>query len=359
MVDIKQVLEEKKAEIDRIIEKYIPKKYDKDSLIFTTGTPRYEHDVDAINKGIAEPIWDLLSRGGKRWRPVLFLLIAEALGKDPEKVKDFVIIPEVVHNGTLMIDDIEDNSELRRGKPCTHKIFGVDIAINAGNTMYYLPLLALMKNKDKFNTEILVKVYEIYIQEMINLSFGQAYDITWHKGLANADILTEKQYLQMCAFKTGTLARMSAKIAAVLSDASDEQTEAIGKLTETIGVAFQIQDDILNLTATSDSAQFVKDYIGSDMTEGKRTLMVIHTLQKASEDDRKRLIEILKMHSSDSKIKEEGISIIKKYDSVNYAKEFAKNMVKEAWKDVDNLLPESEAKDKLKAFADYLVEREI
>ncbi|MBU3897217.1 MAG: polyprenyl synthetase family protein [Nanoarchaeota archaeon] len=358
MVDIKEVLKEKGPEIDRIIEKYIPKKYDLESLLFTCGNARYEHDINAINKGVADPIWDLLNRGGKRWRPVLFLLIAEALGKNPEDVKEFVVIPEVVHNGTLMVDDVEDSSDLRRGKPCTHKMFGVDIAINAGNTMYFLPLLSLIKNKDKFKPELLLNVYEIYAQEMINLSFGQAYDITWHKGLANADNLSEKQYLQMCAYKTGTLARMSAKIAAALSGATTEQVEAIGKLSETIGVAFQIKDDILNLTATSDSAQFVKEYIGSDITEGKRTLMIIHTFQNASVEDKKRLIEILNMHPTDFNLKQEAIDIIKKYDSVNYAKNYAKNMIMSAWKDVDKLFPASEAKEKIKAFADYLVERE-
>lgn len=359
MIDIKEVLKEKAPEVDKIIEKYIPKKYDKESLIFTCGLPRYEYHIDASNKSISDPIWDLLGRGGKRWRPVLFLLIAEALGKDPDKVKEFVLIPEIVHNGTLMHDDIEDSSELRRGKPCTHKIFGEDIAINAGFAMYYLPLLALIKNKNNFEDKIILKVYEIYVQEMINISFGQGYDIAWHKGIADADAVTENQYLQMCAYKTGTLARMSARIAAVLSGASDEQTCAIGKLAETIGVAFQIQDDILNLTATSDSAQFVKNYIGSDITEGKRTLMVIHTLGKASPEDRKRLIEILNIHTSDDNLKQEAIVIIKKYGSVEYAKDRARNMVKDSWKEVDNLFPESEAKLKLKAFADYLVERDI
>jgi len=359
MVDIKEVLKEKAAEVDKIIEKYVPKKYDKENLVFTCGTPRYDYNLDAANKAVAEPIWELLGRGGKRWRPVLFLLIAEALGKDPEKVKEFVVIPEVVHNGTLIIDDIEDSSELRRGKPCVHKIFGEDISINAGNAMYYLPLLTLLRNKDNFGAEIALKTYDTYAQEMINISFGQAYDIAWHKGIASADDVTENQYLQMCAYKTGTLARMSAKIAAILSDATNEQTEAIGKLAETIGVAFQIQDDILNLTAISDSAQFVKEYIGSDITEGKRTLMIIHTLSKASAEDRKRLIEILNMHTSDEALKQEAISIVKKYNAVDYAKEFARNMVRESWKEVDELFPASEAKEKLKAFADYLVERDI
>ncbi|NIV44480.1 MAG: polyprenyl synthetase family protein, partial [Gammaproteobacteria bacterium] len=98
-------------------------------------------------QAIAQPMWDFLERGGKRWRPALFLLVIEALGEDSEKFLDFAIIPEVIHNGTIMVDDVEDDSTFRRGKPCTHRIFGIDIAVNTGNAMYFLPLLTLIKNK--------------------------------------------------------------------------------------------------------------------------------------------------------------------------------------------------------------------
>jgi len=356
MIDIKEILNEKAPLIDKVIEKYIPRKYNKDSMIFTCGKPRYDYSIDAVNKSIAEPIWDLLDRGGKRWRPTLFLLITEALKGDVDKVMDFVIIPEVVHNGTLMIDDIEDGSDLRRGKPATYKLFGIDIAINAGNAMYYLPLLPLIKNQDKFDAKTLLKVYNIYSQEMINLSFGQAKDIAWHKGLANADNITEEQYLQMCAYKTGTLARMSAKIAAVLSGADDKQVELLGSFAESLGVAFQIQDDILNLT----EGEFAeKKGLGEDITEGKRSLLVIHTISKANENDRKRLLEILNMHTKDEKLIKEAIGIIKKYGSIEYSKQKAIMLVKNSWRYLDKILPESQAKQKLKAFADYLVERTI
>jgi len=262
-----------------------------------------------------------------------------------------------VHNGTIMIDDIEDGSEFRRGKPCTHRLFGLDVAINAGNAMYYLPLLSLIKNRDRLSAEKLSKIYEIYVREMINISFGQAMDIAWHKGLAEADNVTEKQYMQMCAYKTGTLARMAAKIAAVLCDADDDTTERLGKFAEAIGVAFQIQDDILDLTGGEFAEK--KGGRGQDITEGKRSLIVIRTLDKAKTEDRKRLIEILNMHTTDQKLRDEAIRIIEKYDSINYAKQRAQNIITESWREVDELLPRSDAKDKLKAFADYLVERTI
>ncbi|MEM3789357.1 MAG: polyprenyl synthetase family protein, partial [Candidatus Bathyarchaeia archaeon] len=238
--NIEKLLEEKASIINKAIEKYIPRIFSKEAIIFRVSPPRYAYNIEAINKAVAEPIWEFLDRGGKRWRPVLFLLICEALGKNPEEYVDYAIIPEVVHNGTLMIDDIEDASEFRRGKPCTYKIYGLDIAINAGNTMYYLPLLPLMENREKLGSEKLTRIYEIYVQEMINLSLGQAMDIAWHRGLADADQLGERDYLQMCAYKTGTLARMAARIAAVVADASNELVEKLGHFAEGIGVAFQI-----------------------------------------------------------------------------------------------------------------------
>jgi geranylgeranyl pyrophosphate synthase len=356
-MSIERFLEEKASAINEAIEKYVPREFNKNAVVFALSQPEYGYNLEALNKAIAEPIWEFLDRGGKRWRPSLFLLVIEALGKNSREFLDFVIIPELIHNGTLIIDDIEDGSKVRREKPCTHILYGLDIAINAGNAMYYLPLLTLIKNKDKFPASKLKRIYEIYVLEMINLSFGQAMDIAWHRGLAGADRIEEKQYLQMCAYKTGTLARMSAKIAAVLADANDELTEKLGKFAEATGVAFQIQDDILDLVGKEFAKK--KGGLGKDITEGKRTLMVIRTLQKASQNDRKRLLEILRKHTPETKLVEEAIGIMKKYGSIEYAKEFSKNMVKESWKNAEKLLPSSEAKEKLKEFANYLIERKI
>jgi geranylgeranyl pyrophosphate synthase len=355
-MDIEKLLTERAKEIDKTIEKWVPRKYDKAALERTLGPARWEYNVEAADKAIAAPIWDMLDRGGKRWRPVLVLLIAEALGADINKLKDFVIIPEMVHNGTLMVDDIEDRGEMRRGKPCTYKIYGIDIAINAGNAMYYLPLLTLLKNRDKFPQELVLRAYEIYSQEMINISFGQATDIAWHNGMANADNLSEGEYLQMCAYKTGTLARISAKIAATLAGADRKTVEAVGRLVEAMGVSFQIQDDMLSLSGGEFAA---RKGVGDDITEGKRSLPVIYTLRAASAADKKRLLEILGKHTTDVKLIEEAISIVKKYGSLEKAKAKARDLVSSAWADVGKLLPPSEAKENIKALADFSIERKI
>jgi geranylgeranyl pyrophosphate synthase len=356
-LDIDKFLGDKAALIDRAIEKYIPRKFSRNAILFEVNPPSYARNVDTLNKAVAEPIWEFLDRGGKRWRPFLFLLICEALGKNSDQFIDFAIIPEVVHNGTLLVDDIEDSSELRRGKPCTYRIFGLDIAINTGNAMYYLPLLPLIKNRKKMPATKLSKVYEIYVQEMINLSIGQAMDIAWHRGLANADKIGEKDYLQMCAYKTGTLARMAARMAAVLSDANEELVGKFGRFAESIGVAFQMQDDVLDLTSAEFSEK--KGGRGKDITEGKRTLAIIHTLKVANAKDRQKLIKILNMHTVDQKLRDEAIGLMEKYGSIDYAKEFAKKIVRKSWRDVERLLPASEAKERLNAFASFLIERKV
>jgi len=355
-VNITSHMERLKPEIDKIIEKYLPKKVTHEWLEFTFGKPRYKYNIEASQKALLDPIRDFLDRGGKRWRPVLFLLIAEAVGGDIEKLKEFVVIPEIIHNGTIMIDDVEDMGELRRGKPCTHKIYGEDIAINAGNFMYYDPLLAFAKNRDMFEPEILIRAYEVYVQEMVNLSFGQASDIYWHKGKIR---ITEEEYMQMCAYKTGCLSRLSAKLAVILSGGNDEFVDKIGKVAETIGVAFQIQDDILDIDLKGEDREKFGKVFGNDIKEGKRTLMVIHTLENASEEDKKRLTEILDKHTDDMGEREEAISIIRKYGSIEYSKKRAKEIVESTWKEVEPLLEENKAKNLLKEFVYYLIERDV
>jgi len=100
-MNIEKLLEEKAPLINRAIEKYIPRFFSKNAVLFKVNPPRYAYNIESLNKAIAEPFWEFLDRGGKRWRPTLFLLICEALGKNPEDYLDYSIIPEVVHNGTL------------------------------------------------------------------------------------------------------------------------------------------------------------------------------------------------------------------------------------------------------------------
>lgn len=356
-MDVERFLAEKAVLIDKTIERYIPRVFSENAAVFKIDQPNYAYNLEPLNRALADPIWEFLDRGGKRWRPALFLLICEVLGKKADDLVDFAIIPEVVHNGTLMVDDIEDASELRRGVSCTYKIYGLDIAINAGNAMYYLPLLPLIERKQEIPAEKARRIFEIYTQEMINLSLGQAMDIAWHRGLADANELEEKAYLQMCAYKTGTLARMSAKIASVLADADDELVDKLGHLAESIGIAFQMRDDMLDLTSTEFEKK--KGGRGQDITEGKRSLIVIHTLKAANPQDKKRLIEILDKHTSNRKLREEAIALMTKYGSIEYVEQFAEKTVEASWQQVKKLLHDTDASEKLKSFTEFLIQRKI
>ncbi len=345
-MDIEKELEKNSKMVDKCIEKYIPRKYGPRTAEFAFGKARYKYNIEAATKSLSEPVWDLLDRGGKRWRPALFLMTAEALGADAGKYLDLVVPIEIIHNGSLVLDDIEDSSELRRGKPCTHKIFGVDVAVNAGTAMFYLPLLVMLKNKMKLPKEKLLRLYEIYSQELINIHLGQGMDIAWHKNLAKPSSVDE--YLQMCAFKTGTLARVAAKFGAVVAGADRETIEKMGRLAEAIGIGFQIQDDILDVVSKDE--KWGKSY-GNDIHEGKRTLMVIHAMKHRKG---KRLLEILDMHTSDRKMVDEAIGILRDAGSIEYARNFARDIVSKAWKEAKPLMKKT---DVLEAFVEFAVER--
>ncbi len=351
---IESFLEKQKKPINSALNKTFPKKLSKKWLEFVLGKSDYDFDLNALNESVAFPIHEFLERGGKRWRPALMLLCCEVVGGNSKKILQFAALPEMVHSGTIIIDDIQDDSKLRRGKSCLHLLHGIDVASNDSNLLYFLPLQLLYKNPLKLNEKTLLKIYNLYAEEMIRVSIGQGTDIYWHKK-QNFNI-TESQYLQMCVSKTGVLARMAAKLGAILGNASQKQIDSLGKFGESIGIAFQIQDDILNLT----SKEFQKEKgIGEDIHEGKITLLVIKTLEKASAEDKKILIKILKSHPSDKKSISKAISIIEKYGAIDYARNKAEKIVLNAWKKVEIEIPKSEAKKTLKDFAEFLVKRKI
>ena len=337
--------------VNEALEKYVPRKVDEKYLEKIFGDSKYRYEPESINKGIFEPFWDLADRGGKRWRPALMLMIYEALGGKTKDIAPLTIIPEVIHNGTLAVDDVEDGSEFRRGKPCIHRIYGEDIAINMGNTMYYFPLIVL--DEINISEEKKLAILEEYIQTMLKLSFGQAMDIAWHRGLVKQ--VDEKQYLQMALFKTGALAGFAAKLAAIMADVSEDEAELIQRFAELIAVAFQIQDDVLNVVG--DEAKYGKE-IGGDITEGKRTLMIIHALKNLPPQDSKRLENILNMKTNEKMLIGEAIELMKKAGSIEYAKEVSKKLAEEALKALREVLPEAEKRKKLESLANLLITRE-
>ena len=342
-------------EIENAIYKIIPKNITEKYINENINNNFYKYDNNAINKALFLPIRDLLERGGKRWRPKLFLLFLDCFGLQKKAIEtyfDISAIIEIIHNGTLLTDDIEDDANLRRGKPCIHKMYGNDIAINAGSAMYFLPLKLIEKThiSDKQKN----RLYKAYVDEMNNLSFGQAIDIFWHK---NNIIPNIKEYLQMCLCKTGALSSMAVRFASILAKKQKEEEMLFSKAIGHLGVGFQIQDDILDIVLKNRD-NFGKVY-GNDITEGKKTLMIIHTYEVANNNDKNKLISILDKHTKNKDEIDDAIKLLNKYDAINFAKNQARKIAKNAWNEIDIVLKKSKAKQELKNFFDYLIEREI
>ncbi len=352
--NIEKLLLEKRKVIDKLIEQYLPRRMSKKYLDFLIGKDT-NYNQKVLKLTIADPLWNFLDRGGKRWRPVLFLLILEAFGNTMRKAKDFLIIPELIHNGTLIADDLEDSSELRRGERCLHHLFGQDVALNAGNLAYFLPLKVFFKKQGSFPPEVFQKAYQTYIQEMINVSVGQAIDIGWHRDLAQPR--GEEEYLEMCRQKSGAMVRLSVKLAAIFAGVEDKIIEKLAQVSDKMAVAFQIQDDILDVDLKGKKrAKFGKTF-GNDIKEGKKTLMVIYTLRKANPKDKKRLLRILQKHTSNFNEAQEAIEILKNYGAIDYAKNKASDLMKEAQKEIDTLLIGRKNRQKIQALMQFLITR--
>lgn len=256
-----EILKSIEAELKKLLQTSEPKQ-----SIELVGGEGFE-PID--NKDLAAaylPAETLLAGGGKRWRPLLAVYCSGLCGKTPtETVLRLSVLPEAVHNGTLIIDDIEDGAVLRRGSPCAHIRFGVDTAINTGNLLYFLPTV-LIDNAGLTDSQKLT-LYRIYSYYMRRVHFGQALDIEWHK---TDKIPKEEAYLQMCRLKTGSLAAMAAECGLFLGGGTPEQQKIIGTVAENIGIVFQIADDIINLRTGNKGKNR-----GDDIVEKKKSLPVI------------------------------------------------------------------------------------
>jgi geranylgeranyl diphosphate synthase type 3/geranylgeranyl diphosphate synthase type I len=237
-----------------------------------------------------------------------------------------------------------------------HLQFGTDIAINAGNMMYYAPMLALMRS-GKYSPETLLRLNLIYQEEMVQLHIGQGWDILWH----NIDRLegqypTEDQYLQMTAHKTGVLARLSSRMVCATLEASEAHTETLISFVENMGVAFQIQDDILNLEG--EEFKKTKGYNGEDIHEGKITLMVIHHLQNASNPQ--QLLEILKKRTENEGDITKAIGLLKSTGSIEYARSRMLSLIDESFSILDQQFPSerSLSLSLLKQLAEFGIKRQ-
>jgi len=292
-------------------------------------------------------VWDLLDRGGKRFRPALTFLACECVGGKKEDAVGAAAAIELLHNMTLVHDDIEDQSELRRGKPCIHKIYGVPSAINAGDAM--LIKVFEIANSSKIPAERCQRLVAKIANRAYEITWGQAFEFSMWK----RKNFTEEDVIRLLKYKTGALTGLSTEGGAIAGGGSQEQLEILGEFGETVGIAFQIVDDLLNVTGD------VKDYgkeIGGDIREGKKTVLAAHLLKAASSHDKKTFGRLLgKKKVTKSEIRR-VIGLYERYGSIEYAKAQAKGYLENALRAL-NRLPGSEARNSLSSIADFLVSR--
>lgn len=290
----------------------------------------------------------LIKAGGKKIRPALVLLTAEAVGGNIEGAYKTAAAVELIHTFSLIHDDIMDEDEMRRGKPSVHTMWGEPMAILAGDILFSLAFeLVAQTQVDDVPPSRVIKALNTVVDACIKICEGQACDMSFEEKFD----VGESEYLNMIYKKTAALIAAATKSGAIIGGGTAEQVEALSQYGELIGMAFQIQDDYLDVV--SDEEELGKP-VGSDIVEGKMTLMVVHTLSVASPEDKEELIFILK--SGDESNTQRAIDIFNKYGSIDYTRDIALDNVNRA-KDLLDLLDDSPAKEALYDLADFMLQR--
>ncbi len=300
-----------------------------------------------------KPIELFLQRGGKRLRPLLCSLCAEVAGESKDRAMHAGLAIEFFHNFTLIHDDIEDNSLLRRGQPCLHIQHGIPLAINMGDLLFCLATQAIVDAP--YHDEEKIILLKLLNKHFLQVFEGQSMELEWHH--TKQWNLKEEDYFAMVERKTGALIAIACKIGAYLGGATTEQQELLYKWGRALGVAFQIQDDVLNLIGSEEK---YKKEIGGDITEGKRTLMVLHALnnKEVSQSDKDHLRQILDSNSNDPKEIHWCISLLSKTGAIAYAQKKSAELILTTTEPLEKHLTPSISRDKLLKLAYGLITRE-
>lgn len=229
-------------------------------------------------KSLYEPIRYVLSMGGKRIRPTLMLLGYNLFKDNPEKILMNAVALETYHNYTLLHDDLMDNADLRRGHETVHKKWDANTAILSGDSMLVLAYERMAQCDEKH----LAKVLKLFTTTALEIGEGQQFDMEFE----NRNDVREEEYIEMIRLKTSVLLACALKMGAILADASDEDAENLYKFGEQIGLAFQLQDDYLDVYG--DTKVFGKE-IGGDITSNKKTYMLINAFNLANDTQRAEL----------------------------------------------------------------------
>ncbi len=312
--------------------------------------PRGSHgDMDQY---LYTPLYHYSENAGKRHRPLICYAACLAVGGDPDCATTSAAAIEHFHTAALIHDDIADEAELRRGEPCLHLTEGLGLAINMGD------LALSMVNGPVVSDPLLDDATKVrVIRELIAMTCrtveGQALDLGWARD-GRYDI-TPEDYLTMAIHKTAHYSgAVPLAVGAIVGGAADEQVEALRSYGLDTGLAFQIQDDLLNLVGTDEAKK--KDF-RSDITEGKRTLVVVHALQNAAPAARERLIEILSAKERDPEVLAEAVAIMEEAGSIEYARAYAEDLSQNAKGRLEAALEPSRWRDLLVSMADWFVNR--
>jgi geranylgeranyl diphosphate synthase type I len=332
-MDVFRYLSQKVRLIERELDRWVPKNTDP--------------------KGLAKAARHLLEAGGKRLRPCLLLISCEAVGGKAKDAIEAAVALELLHNFTLIHDDIMDHDEFRRNVKTVHVLWGEPMAIIAGDALFAKVFEALSTNVKRLGLSgaVAAEIFDKVSRASFEVCQGQAEDML----LARRKSATEEEYLRMVGRKTGALMRASTEVGVILGRGTPRQVRALGLYGRFLGMAFQLRDDVLGISG--ESRKFGKP-IGSDIREGKCTLVVVKALSTVRGKDRKTLLKILGNPDASEKQIEWEIGILKESGAVDYASKKAEELSLRAKSGLE-ILPSSDAKEALLRIADFVVQREF
>jgi geranylgeranyl diphosphate synthase type II len=306
-------------------------------------------------------LYDLLAdypgRGGKMMRPTICIATARAFGASIDDALCSAVAIELIHNALLIHDDIQDGSVVRRGAPTMHLLHGIPLAINAGDALLLLSLRPLLDNAEGIGLALTDRIFRETERMAWESAEGQAMELGWRRD--NCVDLSERDYLVMALKKTAWLGIIyPARIGALIGTRSDRDLERFVRFGFFLGVAFQIQDDLLNLVA---DLRYGKELDG-DLFEGKRTLMLIHALREAQMAERHRLTELLARPREERRLEDVAWmrDLLQECGSIEYARRFAHGLAGAALHEsalIYGDLPDSRDKAFMQSLATWVFER--
>jgi geranylgeranyl diphosphate synthase type I len=284
--------------------------------------------------------------GGKRLRPVMAMITCDMVGGNSKKAIPFAAALETIHNFTLVHDDVMDDDDLRHGVDACHTIYGLSTAILAGDTLfaYAFEMITDCDIEDYVKADLVKNV--AYVVRKI--AEGQQMDINFEE----EETVDANEYLEMIRLKTSILFGAAAYGGAKIGGTTEEEARELEMMATNVGLGFQIWDDYLDATAPE---EVLGKPSGSDIRQGKRTLLVIEGLNRANDKDRKRLIEILDSKNTDEEVKE-AVEIMERCGALEECHKQANGYLEGARKTLSNY-PESESRLLFEELLQYMVTR--